>query len=1285
MSAEGTQAEFDFSEFETDVTEADEDQIIETIAESIERLRDQIDDDILDEMFRSDPGSYTMRADFTRDQLDPEPLTKNRVIEPFLDTLGYDDYGYEAGGFSEERGEQADYAVSLRDITSVDSSRLLIEAEPINKILEDRGHGLDQVKSWLSQREFESDFGFATDGVRWIFVRYDPDSYTHNIIEQVDLRSVFLTLFENATGVNPDSPTSVVTEDQRELISTLLRTFNYENFVSIIGDAPTVLSEKKEAITQEFYDDYIQIVFGVSTEGEERSARSLIGEGGIESPEEANGDDVRLFAVELMNRLIFVKFLEDKRIVRPDLLDKLVETYEKGVYPQSFYKTFLDPLFYDVFNEKPERDPQIEDIDVFSDIPYLNGGLFRPELNGSSDINERDFDVSDSVLESIIDLLERYRFSTDGGPTDIDPSVLGSVFEKTINYLTTDQGDQNKELGAYYTPSEITRFCAEETVRPALLERFKTVLHEERGWPEAELQQYDSLYELIDGIPGSGDLITSLLSEIDEFYIIDPSMGSGHFLTSVVEGIVNVRQSLYARQNPENYPSRHQIKKTTIENNIYGVDIMEPAVEIGKLRLWLSIISELRESDIEDMDIEEIALPNIGFNVQQGNSLIGYVDFPEQTDNGNQTFENWNEESVRKRYDEIIQEVRSHKESIAFPEKAEKHRRKAKQLQKEHRETLNQDFLEVFQTAVNDAVKEDLADQNPFHWMLEFPEVYAEGGFDAVVGNPPWDMLQPRRDEFFSRHEPEFRSFSPDKKDKTQNKLLNNNKISENWEEYKRNFQMRSSFFTDGTDYSLQWGKIDGRTRTGRNDLSMLFLERIFELADKEGHVTQVLPGKIFTNGSCKNLRLHLLNETSVRSVAGFENKGIFEGIHAQQMFALLTFKNTGSTDTFSAIFHQRDTEILKDFDHHSFEMSRNIMERYSPEGVTFPFVRSRTEVEALDDILEHPVISDADSDSWYADAHIEIYTRDSDYFSKQEEDADYPVLGGSNMYQFSYDNRFIEDLKDPKYWSVDEDVNPDKSAKRRVKEKNKSHLKDVIYDEFAGERSTKNKKTFVNDLLEKKRSEPLSVEDVKLDCTEYRIAFRNVTKSTNERTFIATVIPPGVICYHALTTIRPYQIDPSEEDLTQFPLHSVYQRIFTDEELFVTLGLLNSIPYDFVMRTKVETNISRYKFKESTIPRLTDGDTWFEFIWRRAARLNCYGEEFEEMRNRLGGIEPATDPDEREKIQAELDAASFHAYGLDRDQTAFILDDFHQVRNPRRMTDEYLDLVLEKYDELQR
>lgn len=118
-------------------------------------------------------------------------------------------------------------------------------------------------------------------------------------------------------------------------------------------------------------------------------------------------------------------------------------------------------------------------------------------------------------------------------------------------------------------------------------------------------------------------------------------------------------------------------------------------------------------------------------------------------------------------------------------------------------------------------------------------------------------------------------------------------------------------------------------------------------------------------------------------------------------------------------------------------------------------------------------------------------------------------------------------------------------------------------------------------------------------------------------------------------------------------------------------------------MRTKIDTHVVKYKLEESQMPRLTEDDEWFDYISTRAARLNCYGDEFEEMRDRLGGIEPATDMGERRKLQAEIDAAAFHAYGLDREQTAFVLDDFHRVQNPRIMDEDYFDMVLEKYEAL--
>jgi hypothetical protein len=551
----------------------------------------------------------------------------------------------------------------------------------------------------------------------------------------------------------------------------------------------------------------------------------LIGEG-IISPDETDGDDVRLFAVDLMNRLIFIKFLEDKEIVRSDLLSVLADTYEDGIYTRSLYKAFLDPLFYDIFNEKPDdRDPGVEGIEVYSGIPYLNGGLFRPELNGTAGVDERDFDVRDSVLESIINLLERYEFSADGGPTDIDPSVLGNVFEKTINHLTTDAGDQNADLGAYYTPSEITRFSAEETVRPALLERFQHVLQDERDWPAPEVEQYDTLYELIDGLPGSGDLITSLLSELDEFYVVDPGMGSGHFLTSVVEEIVNIRQSLYAQQ--ESHPSRHRLKKATVQHNIYGVDIMEPAVEIGKLRLWLSIIAELRAEDVAELDVEEIALPNITFNVRQGNTLIGYVGFPEETENGLATFERWSPDSVRSRYEDVIEQIELHEQYNAFPERAEQHRQQAKELLAEYRTELDNEIFEDFRDVVEGVTAEDLEAYTPFHWVLEFAEVYAEGGFDVIVGNPPWDRLTPQRDDYFTRFDEEFQALLPDAKSERQDALLENPEIAQGWEEYQHEIEIITEYFHDSGEYRMQTPTTGGTTQGTENDFSALFLERV--------------------------------------------------------------------------------------------------------------------------------------------------------------------------------------------------------------------------------------------------------------------------------------------------------------------------------------------------------------------------------------------------------------------------------------------------------------------------
>lgn len=449
------------------------------------------------------------------------------------------------------------------------------------------------------------------------------------------------------------------------------------------------------------------------------------------------------------------------------------------------------------------------------------------------------------------------------------------------------------------------------------------------------------------------------------------------------------------------------------------------------------------------------------------------------------------------------------------------------------------------------------------------------------------------------------------------------------------------------------------------------------------------MPGNILNGASAKDLRKYALDNTKIQDILGFENKGIFEDLHNQFRFGIVTSRSGGTTDTVRGVFEQNDLYILRDVNSHTFGIPSRVLDQYSPEAKIFPNITTKREVEVLNKILSHPPISEDVEDTWYASLYAEELHRakDSDRLVEHEDEGDYPVFEGKNIYQYSFDDKFEEDLAPVSLWSVDED-RPEKSGKHRVRMKNfRSHnadisIKKAIYQKFNGAGSQKG---FVNNLLEKHGRQELSKEDVLLDCTEYRIAIREITNSTNERTLVASVIPKDAITVHTLHTVRPYVVNPTEEDLSKYPMHSVYERVFTDRELFAALGILNSIPFDYLMRTKVNTHIVKYKFEESQMPRLTEGDDWFNYISERAAKLNCYGERFEEMRERLDNLQPAISTEERRRLQAEIDAAAMHAYGLNKKDAQFILDDFHQVSNPRLMTEQYFDMVFEKFNLLKQ
>ena len=203
-------------------------------------------------------------------------------------------------------------------------------------------------------------------------------------------------------------------------------------------------------------------------------------------------------------------------------------------------------------------------------------------------------------------------------------------------------------------------------------------------------------------------------------------------------------------------------------------DIDQGAVEICKLRLWLSMVA-----DIEDEPSEVEPLPNIDFNIRQGNTLIGFTEIKEvaREEEGDAALSNYGGgvgTSVEELYKDVIEAVDRHRNASTGTEAANA-RRLAESKINTHSEALNEKILEQFHDAgVEGVSEENLKSYHPFHWVLEFATVYQEGGFDVILGNPPWDVLTPNRDDFFPKYDETFRTRMPDDKDTRMAELLEN-------------------------------------------------------------------------------------------------------------------------------------------------------------------------------------------------------------------------------------------------------------------------------------------------------------------------------------------------------------------------------------------------------------------------------------------------------------------------------------------------------------------------------
>ncbi len=485
--------------------------------------------------------------------------------------------------------------------------------------------------------------------------------------------------------------------------------------------------------------------------------------------------DKAWYSSVVLNRLMFIWFLQKKGFLDDEDYDYLQNKFKTyGGKKKSYYSSFLKLLFFEGFAKRPqERSPEAKR--VLGNIKYLNGGLFVP--HPIEDKYERKLDIDDKAFETIFNIFSQYDWhneDTKGGSNEISPDVLGHIFEKRINE------SQRKSSGAYYTRDEITSYLAEKNIRKYIIEKIN-----EKGYKFQSIDQ--CLHNLNARL--CKILLTDENSILNTLTVLDPAVGSGAFLIAAMKVLINTYSPIIGKIETlsnrelnnwlEDFKKAHTsviygIKKQIILKNLYGVDIMKEAVEVCKLRLFLSLAS----SALEKKELEP--LPNIDFNIMEGNSLVGFLkeeNLEEQTDIFGRSYT-----QTLEKYKELVGKYR--REQLTF-EKLKTLKEKISNFLKQSNEVIN----DIIADRCNDTklryelvdtnkkvknrravTKNDIGDMEPFQWDFAFNDIIKSKGFDIILTNPPWDKVQIEDKEFFQKYDKSIQ------KNKTSNRELKEKK-----------------------------------------------------------------------------------------------------------------------------------------------------------------------------------------------------------------------------------------------------------------------------------------------------------------------------------------------------------------------------------------------------------------------------------------------------------------------------------------------------------------------------
>ena len=741
-----------------------------------------------------------------------------------------------------------------------------------------------------------------------------------------------------------------------------------------------------------------------------------------------------------------------------------------------------------------------------------------------------------------------------------------------------------------------------------------------------------------------------------DFSVVDPAMGSAHFLTAALDmmadrieiflaeigGLPGIAQ-LLSELSQDSGPIAQQpedgdlLRRLILKRCIYGVDVSPMAVEVANVTLWLASF------------VPGLALSYLGSNLKCGDALIGVAD-PSVVGASDsplftgQTVRNAMERAAALQREQAAipdrtpEEVKQSEELGARREQATAGLRTAFDLWLAEplglggaRHTLELHADAMVERRESTEVRHIIAEAAEiarqyrfFHWPLEFPNVFHREfpGFDVVVGNPPWNEVNVEELNFYALREPGLKGITSlsERRERITELDLNHPEYRNEFDAQTIHSRVLQSFFASSGTYQIQGA--------GNRDLYKLFCERYCHLVRQEGHLGVVLPRTAFLAVGAKGFRQWLFGRASVKTLDFLLNAGRWAFdmeprytvalLSAQRKTAneLTTFRVTGPSSNL--------TDFLMSAQLVGVEIGVSSLD----ENKALPLVPTQEHANVLARLRKGVPFSE-----------LQDPTKTRRAVAKESIHALQELNETTHRYLFSHTqgvpvwkgrsfDQYQPHGNEPAGYARWDDVLTFAHQKRR--------------------RSPVFKRMFSTEVLADPKTHPMN---------HCRIAFRDVTNRTNSRTVLACLVPPRV----PLTNSAPYLVVTGWLPLSQASL----------------LGMMNSTPFDWLARRYVETHLNFYVLNMLTVPP-PENTPWQRIGWL-ATRLSCVDERFAEFAAEVG-VEwgPLTDA-QRNDMRAEIDALVARAYGLTKDELRFIFTDFTE----NAVSPAYRRQVLEKFERL--